>query len=156
MGAGGRANVSTEININFEEINDNNSKTYKSVTGKSPKQINDLTINKSLNENAEKGQYGSVLGSLGQTLSDNKLKVALLGNSDTVENGDLIQNRNLGLVAMDESGRIDGGNIDNINIENPSMPFGIQTDYKKLIDETKIYYEKVVMLYLLNWEIHTN
>ena len=148
MGAGGRANVSTEMNINFEEINDDNSKTYKSATGKSPKQINDLTINKSLNENAEKGQYGSVLGSLGQTLSDNKLKVALLGNSDTVENDDLVKNRNLGLVAMDEFGRIDGGNIDNINIENPSMPFGIQTDYKKLIDETKNYYENSNALFI--------
>lgn len=141
MGAGGRANVSTEMNINFEELNSDTSKIYKSATGKSPKYINDLTINKSLNENKEKGQYGSVLGSLGQTLSENKLKVALLGNSDTIENGDLVKNRNLGLVAMDEFGRIDGGNIDNINIENPSMPFGIQTDYKKLIDETKKYYE---------------
>lgn len=141
MGAGGRANVSTEININFEELNSDTSKIYKSATGKSPKYINDLTINKSLNENKEKGQYGSVLGSLGQTLSENKLKVALLGNSDTMENGDLVKNRNLGLVAMDEFGRIDGGNIDNINMENPSMPFGIQTDYKKLIDETKKYYK---------------
>ncbi len=141
MGAGGRANVSTEININFEELNSDTSKIYKSATGKSPKYINDLTINKSLNENKEKGQYGSVLGSLGQTLSENKLKVALLGNSDTMENGDLVKNRNLGLVAMDEFGRIDGGNIDNINMENPSIPFGIQTDYKKLIDETKKYYK---------------
>lgn len=141
MGAGGRANVSTEININFEELNSDTSKIYKSATGKSPKYINDLTINKSLNENKEKGQYGSVLGSLGQTLSENKLKVALLGNSDTIENGDLVKNRNLGLVSMDEFGRIDGGNIDNINMENPSMPFGIQTDYKKLIDETKKYYK---------------
>ena len=141
MGSGGRANVSTEMNINFEELNSDTSKIYKSATGKSPKYINDLTINKSLNENKEKGQYGSVLGSLGQTLSENKLKVALLGNSDTIENGDLVKNRNLGLVAMDEFGRIDGGNIDNINMENPSMPFGIQTDYKKLIDETKKYYE---------------
>ncbi len=148
MGAGGRANVSSEVNINFEEINDDTSKTYKSVTGKSPKKINDLTINNSLNENFEKGQYGSVLGSLGQTLSDNKLKVALLGNSDTIENGDLVQNRNLGLVAMDEFGRIDDGNIDNINIKNPSMPFGIQTDYEKLKKETIKYYENSNALFI--------
>ena len=148
MGAGGRANVSTEMNINFEELNSDTSKIYKSATGKSPKYINNLTINKSLNENKEKGQYGSVLGSLGQTLSENKLKVALLGNSDTIENGDLVKNRNLGLVAMDEFGRIDGGNIDNINMENPSMPFGIQTDYKKLIDETKKYYESRNALFI--------
>ena len=148
MGAGGRANVSTEMNINFEELNDDTSKIYKSVTGKSPKKINDLTINKSLNENEEKGQYGSVLGSLGQILSENKLKVALLGNSDIIENGNLIKNRNLGLVAMDNFGRIDGGNIDNINIENPSMPFGIQTDYQKLTSDTKKYYESNNALFI--------
>ena len=148
MGAGGRANVSTEMNINFEELNDDTSKIYKSVTGKSPKKINDLTINKSLNENEEKGQYGSVLGSLGQILSENKLKVALLGNSDIIENGNLIKNRNLGLVAMDNFGRIDGGNIDNINIENPSMPFGIQTDYQKLTSDTKKYYENSNALFI--------
>ena len=148
MGAGGRANVSTEMNINFEELNDDTSKIYKSVTGKSPKKINDLTINKSLNENEEKGQYGSVLGSLGQILSENKLKVALLGNSDIIENGNLIKNRNLGLVAMDKFGRIDGGNIDNINIENPSMPFGIQTDYQKLTSDTKKYYESSNALFI--------
>ena len=148
MGAGGRANVSTEMNINFQELNDDTSKIYKSVTGKSPKKINDLTINKSLNENEEKGQYGSVLGSLGQILSENKLKVALLGNSDIIENGNLIKNRNLGLVAMDNFGRIDGGNIDNINIENPSMPFGIQTDYQKLTSDTKKYYESSNALFI--------
>lgn len=148
MGAGGRANVSTEMNINFQELNDDTSKIYKSVTGKSPKKINDLTINKSLNENEEKGQYGSVLGSLGQILSENKLKVALLGNSDIIENGNLIKNRNLGLVAMDKFGRIDGGNIDNINIENPSMPFGIQTDYQKLTSDTKKYYESSNALFI--------
>ena len=148
MGAGGRANVSTEMNINFEELNDDTSKIYKSVTGKSPKKINDLTINKSLNENEEKGQYGSVLGSLGQILSENKLKVALLGNSDIIENGNLIKNRNLGLVAMDNFGRIDSGNIDNINIENPSMPFGIQTDYQKLTSDTKKYYESSNALFI--------
>lgn len=148
MGAGGRANVSTEMNINFQELNDDTSKIYKSVTGKSPKKINDLTINKSLNENEEKGQYGSVLGSLGQILSENKLKVALLGNADIIENGNLIKNRNLGLVAMDKFGRIDGGNIDNINIENPSMPFGIQTDYQKLTSDTKKYYESSNALFI--------
>lgn len=148
MGAGGRANVSSESNINFEEIDEKAKEAYKAATGKSPKKINDLTINKSLNENAEKGQYGSILGSLGQTLSDNKLKVALLGNSDTMENGELERNRNLGLVAMDEYGRIDDGNIDNINIENQSMPFGIQTDYDKLIKETQKYYKNSDALFI--------
>ncbi|WP_042272115.1 hypothetical protein [Faecalimicrobium dakarense] len=148
MGAGGRANVSTEMNINFEEINEDTKATFKAATGKSPKKINDLTINQSINENIENGQYGSVLGSLGQTLSDNKLKVALLGNSDIIENGELVKNRNLGLVCMDQYGRIDAGNIDNINTKNSSMPFGIQTDYDKLIKETKENYKSSDALFI--------
>ena len=148
MGAGGRANVSTEMNINFEEINEDAKETFKAATGKSPKKINDLTINKSINENTDNGQYGSVLGSLGQTLSENKLKIALLGNSDIIENGELIKNRDLGLVCMDQYGRIDAGNIDNINIKNSGMPFGIQTDYDKLIKETKENYKNNDALFI--------
>lgn len=154
MGAGGRANVSAEMNINFEEINEDAKETFKAATGKSPKKINDLTINKSINENIEKGQYGSVLGSLGQTLSDNKLKVALLGNADIIENGELVKNRNLGLVCMDQYGRIDAGNIDNINIKNSSMPFGIQTDYDKLIKETKENYKNSDALFIELGDTH--
>lgn len=148
MGAGGRANVSSEMDINFEEINKDTKDTFKAATGKSPKKINNVTINKSINENIEKGEYGSVLGSLGQTLSDNNLKVALLGNADTIENGELVKNRNLGLVCMDQYGRIDDGNIDNINIKNSNMPFGIQTDYDKLIKETKEHYKNSDALFI--------
>lgn len=142
MGAGGRANVSTENNINFQEIDKDSAITFEAVTGQKPKAINDLTINNSLHENKDKGQYGSTLGALGQTLSENNLKTAIIGNSDTIENGMLVKNRNIGLVAMDEYGRIDGGNIDNINVEDLSMPYGIRTDYDKLIEETKKYYEE--------------
>lgn len=148
MGAGGRADVSSEKDINFEEINEDTLETFKAATGKSPKKINNVTINKSINENIEEGEYGSVLGSLGQTLSDNNLKVALLGNADTIENGELVKNRNLGLVCMDQYGRIDDGNIDNINIKNSSMPFGIQTDYDKLIKETKEHYKNSDALFI--------
>ncbi len=77
------------------------------------------------------------LGSLGQTLSDNNLKAAVLGNSDTVENGELVKNRNIGLIAMDNYGRVADGNIEDINIEDDTMPYGIRTDYDKLIKETK-------------------
>ncbi|MGX4598895.1 hypothetical protein [Faecalimicrobium sp. JNUCC 81] len=148
MGAGGRASVSTEMNINFEEINEDAKASFKATTGKSPKKINNQTINKSINENADNGQYGSVLGSLGQTLSENKLKVALLGNADIIENGELVKNRDLGLVCMDQYGRIDAGNIDNINTKNSSMPFGIQTDYDKLIKETKENYKNSDALFI--------
>ncbi|HSQ89492.1 hypothetical protein [Romboutsia sp.] len=142
MGAGGRANVSSEEYINFQAIDKETAQKFKSATGKNPKVINDLTINKSINENIENGQYGSILGSLGQTLSDNGLKTAVLGNSDIIENGELKKNRNIALVAMDQYGRIDAGNVDNINIKDATMPFGIKTDYNKLTKETKKYYEE--------------
>ncbi|MGL4913517.1 MAG: hypothetical protein ACRC3Y_13920, partial [Romboutsia sp.] len=78
MGAGGRANVSSEQYINFQTVNDETAKIFESATGQKAKLINDLTINKSINENIEKGQYGSTLGALGQTLSENNLKTAVL------------------------------------------------------------------------------
>ncbi|MEG1870942.1 MAG: hypothetical protein RR192_02970, partial [Peptostreptococcaceae bacterium] len=84
MGAGGRANVSTEEHINFQHVNENTAKTFETVTGQKAKNINDVTINYSINENFEKGQYGSVLGSIGQTLSENNLKTAVIGNSDII------------------------------------------------------------------------
>lgn len=142
MGAGGRADVSAQEYIDFQELTKENGKVFKSVTGKEPKAINNIDINKSINENLEYGQYGSMLGALGQTLSENNLKTAVLGNSDKIENGELVKNRNIGLVAMDEYGRIDGGNIDNINVKDESMPYGIRTDYNKLIKETQKYYNE--------------
>ena len=141
MGAGGRANLASDSYINFKEATKENATIYKSSTGKTPKKINDLSINQSLNENEATGQYGSTLGSLGQTLSDNNFKVAVLGNSDTVENGELKENRNICLIAMDNYGRVADGNIEDINIEDDTMPFGIRADYDKLTKETKSLYE---------------
>lgn len=142
MGAGGRANVSSYNNINFQEVNKESAKSFEAATGQSPKYINDLTINMSINENTEKGQYGSTLGALGQTLVENNKKIALIGNSDIVKDVELEKNRNLGLVAMDNYGRIEAGNIDDINVQDSAMPYGIRTDYNKLIDETQKYYKE--------------
>ena len=74
MGAGGRVNLASDSYINFKEATKENTIIYKAVTGQGAKKINDLAINQSLNENETKGQYGSILGSLGQTLSDNNFK----------------------------------------------------------------------------------
>ena len=150
MGAGGRANLASDSYINFKEATKENATIYKSSTGKTPKKINDLSINQSLNENEANGQYGSTLGSLGQTLSDNNFKVAVLGNSDTVENGELKENRNICLIAMDNYGRVADGNIEDINIEDDTMPFGIRADYDKLTKKEFIvktgFDEKAILL----------
>ena len=148
MGAGGRANLASDSYINFKESSKEDKAIYKSATGKIPEKINDLSINQSLNENEMNGQYGSTLGSLGQTLSDNNFKVAVLGNSDIVENGEVKENRNICLIAMDNYGRVEDGNIEDINVEDATMPFGIRTDYDKLTTETKTLYENNNALFI--------
>lgn len=147
MGAGAKANVATEDFINFQNVNDDTLKIFEAATGQKAKGINDLTINMSLNENST-GNYSSKLGSLGKTLSDNGYKASVLGNADIVEKDTLIKNRNIGLVAMDEYGRIDSGNVDDINIKDSSMPYGIRTDYDKLRNETKKYYQESDALFI--------
>ncbi|WP_434796820.1 hypothetical protein [Terrisporobacter vanillatitrophus] len=141
IGAGGRANVISEGPISFVNLTEESGLIYKSATGENPKEINNLDINASININVEKGSYGSTLGVLGQTLSDNNKKIALLGNSDIVENNNLVKIRNAGLIGMDTFGRVYSGNVDNINTKDLSMPYGIRTDYEKLINETKSYYK---------------
>lgn len=148
IGAGGRANVVNNEMISFENLTKENGKLYTASTGEKPKEINNLFINKSINNNAEKGTYGSTLGLLGQTLSDNNKKVVLLGNTDVIENGEIVKVRNLGLVSMDMSGRVESGNVDNINVKDYSMPFGIRTDYDNLVSETKSYYDKSDALFI--------
>ena len=49
---------------------------------------------------------------------------------------------------MDNYGRVDDGNIDDINIKDNSMPFGISTDYKKLKAETKELYKNTDAIYV--------
>lgn len=148
MGAGGRANLASDSYINFKEASKEDKAIYEAATGKTPKKINDLSINQSLNENEINGQYGSTLGSLGQTLSDNNFKVAVLGNSDTVSNGEIKENRSICLIAMDNYGRVEDGNIEDINVEDAKMPFGIRTDYDKLTTETKTLYENSDALFI--------
>ncbi|WP_455538225.1 hypothetical protein [Terrisporobacter sp.] len=141
IGAGCRSNIEDGESISFVNLDDKNSKIFESVTGVKPKNINDMTINESINHNAKNGSFGSTLGLVGQTLSDNNKTVSLLGNSDVVIDGKVIKIRNAGLIAMDSMGRVDSGNVDNINIEDLTMPYGIRTDYSKLAKETKEYYE---------------
>ena len=141
IGAGRRANVANDEYINFEERTDENAKVYESAVGEKAKAINDLTINMSLSAN-KTGEYGAVLGSLGQTLSENNIKTAVLGNADIIVGDSITKNRNIALIAMDNYGRIPAGNIEDINIEDSSMPFGMRTDYDKLLNETKKYYNE--------------
>lgn len=148
VGAGGKVALPNQSLINFEQVNKDNANAYKAGTGHNPKKINDMTINHSLSENLENGSYGSVLGSLGQTLSNKNLKTSVIGNADRVNNGELMINRNIALMAMDNIGRVDDGNVDDINIKDNTMPYGIRIDYDKLKSETKKFYDSSDVLFV--------
>lgn len=147
IGSGRRANVTSGNYFDFKAASEESAKQFESITGEKAKAINNLSINKMNTYNETKGQYGATLGSIGQTLSDNNLKVAALGNADTGTEANEL-NRNIGLMAMDSLGRIELGNIDDINVEDSSMPFGIRTDYDKLIEETKKYYQEADVIFV--------
>ncbi|XTR38455.1 hypothetical protein ACQQ2T_03505 [Paraclostridium tenue] len=148
IGAGGKVTMPSQSLINFEEVNKDNGVAYKAETGHNPKKINDMTINYSLSENLENGSYGSKLGSLGQTLADKKIKTSVIGNADKVNNGELLKNRNIALMAMDNIGRVESGNVDNINIKDNTMPYGMRTDYDKLKNETKKFYDDSEVVFI--------
>lgn len=149
IGAGCRSNVEGGNTTPFISVDDKNGKIFESLTGVKPKQINNININKYINLNKDHGTFGSTLGLIGQTLSDNNKSVALLGNSDIVDaNGDIVEIRHAGLIAMDTNGRVKKGNVDNINVEDLTMPYGIRTDYSKLASETKAYYENSDVLFV--------
>lgn len=141
IGAGVRANVLDEDYNKFESLDEDEKVQFESVTGVKPLEINNLKINRNLNQNLDYGSYGATLGILGSTLKENNLKVALLGNSDIEKNGEIKKIRNLALICMDEYGRVESGNVDDINIKDNTMPYAISTDYEKLKSETKKYYE---------------
>lgn len=148
IGAGAKTNISTSGKIEeFEELSLNNVDLYTSATGEKPLSINSIGINKTINYNATKGQYGSILGSLGQSLADNGLVVSVIGNSDKgFEESEF--NRNFVYMAMDEKGRVPSGNLEDINIQDYTMPFGIRTDYDKLKESTNKYYNESDVIFI--------
>ena len=141
IGSGVRANVLDEDYVKFETLNENEKTQFEAATGVKSWAIGNIKINRNINQNTDNGGYGATLGMLGTTLNKNNLKVALLGNSDIKKNDDLKKIRNLALTCMDKYGRVQSGNVDNINKKDDTMPFGISTDYDKLKSETKKYYE---------------
>lgn len=86
-----------------------------------------------------KSDYTSFIGALGKNLHDSGYKTAVFGNSDTA---DLIVRTNC-LIAMDENGFIDYGEIDNILENNFNYPYKLKTNYNKLLSEIEKYKNKV-------------
>lgn len=134
IGAGTRAYLNIE-DLDFQTINEENKNIYLRRTNIKPKLINNLNVNKLAADNLT-GEFGAYPGALGYEFRKNNLSIAMLGNADT----DLEIHREACLIAMDENGQIQKGDIENLNIKDELAPFGIRTDYNKLLDETRKYY----------------
>ncbi|EOC99951.1 hypothetical protein [Caldisalinibacter kiritimatiensis] len=127
------ANYSTteffNININEKKMNE-----YITATGIKPRNysIANLKINKILKLN-KNNKYSPNIGALGDCLHKEGLKTAVFGNSDTADS--FI--RTNCLIAMDSKGLIDYGNVDNVLIEDKYFPYGVKTNYNKILNELK-------------------
>lgn len=148
MGATTRANISSDIQLDFSSNSKKGDKIYEAATAQKSGKINLNNINNVDSINLTTGDYKSGIGYLGETLKANGKAVSVIGNCDYIENENIVKNRDFCLTFMDTKGRLFSGNVDDINMENLNFPFGISTDYAKLKDETKKYYSNSDLLYV--------
>ncbi|RKD34615.1 hypothetical protein [Thermohalobacter berrensis] len=135
------ASNNTSLFVNLDKSN--NKIVYKRRTGRNSNnfQIGNLNINKLLEANKDE-KYSPYIGALGDTLHKYRHKTAVFGNSDTA---DTFVRTNC-LIAMDSKGLIDFGNVDTILIEDNTYPFGIKTDFSKIIKEIKEIRKKASLI----------
>ncbi len=93
-------------------------------------QVGNIEIGRLYNQN-EDNKYAPYIGALGDSLHNSGLKTAVYGNSDTDEEAI----RYAPLIPMDSKGLVDYGNIDNVLIEDKDYPYGLRTDYEKILGE---------------------
>lgn len=110
---------------------------YQRNTGQSPgfSQVLNISIANSMTANKSKYTL-SVPGELGTALHKAGLKTAVIGNSDLAL--DDVPNRLAPVIAMDEWGRVDEGNVSQeMLVKDPGFPYGWRTDYSKIESELK-------------------
>jgi hypothetical protein len=137
IGWGTRAEASHATSF-FHGIDDKTGPIYERRTGKKMFEngIINLDINKLVVQNLN-GEYGAMPGILGQVLSENGYKTALIGNGDVED----VRLTPAGLIAMDLDGHIHSGDIsDKLIKKDSTRPFGLKTDYKLLLDKFKEEY----------------
>jgi hypothetical protein len=82
-------------------------------------------------DNREQANASFVAGNLGQILKEAGMKTAVIGNADIPGKP---AHRLGALIAMDRSGRVDMGDVSrNLLASDPLAPFGVRTDYDKLL-----------------------
>lgn len=100
--------------------------------------IVNIDINALLQQNI-RGEYGAIPGALGSLLRKHGYKTAVIGNSDIEDQ----ISRAAGLIAMDQKGYIDDGNIsDNMIEKDYFSPYGVKTNYDLLLKTFNEIYPK--------------
>ncbi|MBZ2173712.1 hypothetical protein K8M07_00415 [Schnuerera sp. xch1] len=127
----------------FHNLTNECKKVYENRMGILDKDyaVGNIKIGMLYNQN-DGNRYSPYLGILGDRLHDNNLKTAIYGNSDTDE--DII--RSSALIPMDSRGLIDYGNVEDILIKDEDYPYGIRTDYDRIINEVSDIKEKASLV----------
>lgn len=113
------------------------SQAYQRNTGHSSgaSQVFNISIANSVKANKSKYTL-AVPGELGTAIHKAGLKTAVIGNSDLAP--DDPPNRLAPVIAMDEWGRVDEGNVSrDMLLNDPGFPYGRRTDYSKIESELK-------------------
>lgn len=135
----GLSNYSTAFNLKGKKLS-----LYEKRVGfieEDKYQVGNTELNRILSENEEKS-YDAKIGALGDNIHNADLKTAIFGNSDTDE----LFFRMASLIPMDSKGLVDYGNVDNILLQDEGYPYGLKTDYDKILREIEKVKEEVSLI----------
>lgn len=139
IGTGVRAEASYDTS-QFANVNVENIPIYERRTGLTAEKtgVVNLNIAELIRLNLD-GEYGAVPGALGQALHEKDIKTAVIGNGDTDE----LTIRTAPLIAMDQNGYIDYGSVNkDLLTKDGTFPFGIRSDYSKMMEYFREVYPK--------------
>ena len=136
MGAGTRVSASDKspLGLHLDEIHHGVSAgdLYKQITGKAAQEgaIVNLGFAQAIRNNRNRS-YTVNIGALGTAIKQAGLRSAVIGNSDT--SGEV--KRYLVSFMMDDEGVVPAGEVGRSTLlEDQGRPFGIRTDYSKIIE----------------------
>lgn len=119
---------------------------YERQTGLDPgdNQVFYLNMTGLIEANVDVG-YTVVPGLIGQAVHDKGLATAVFGNADT-DDRQLLQ-RQAAIIAMDENGAVDFGQIGRDILEEDELsPYGLRTDYDKIVDGFRKVEDKAALV----------